>query len=130
MTIEQEQRTFSVKGSESPSYEGRELKDITEQYSFLNMRAWLYWSVRDWLNPINKTGAMLPLDDELTQELTETKWVFMSNGKIKIEPKEDIKKRLGRSPDKADALTETFYPVPDITIESKRLVDQNLSGYF
>lgn len=101
---------FSVKFSESAEWRDKQLKDITGQYEFLNMRAYLYWAVRDWLNPINKTEAMLPVDDELTQELTETKWEFMSNGKIKIEPKEEIKKRLGRSPDKSDALANTFYP--------------------
>lgn len=107
---EQNTKVFSVKNSESAVYNGKELKDITGQYSFLNMRAWLLWAVRDWLNPINKTGAMLPPDDELTEEMTETKWEFVSSGKIKIEPKEDIKKRLGRSPDKFDALANTFHP--------------------
>jgi hypothetical protein len=101
---------FSVKFSESAEWKDKPLKDVTGQYEFLNMRAYLYWAVRDWLNPINKMEAMLPVDDELTQELTETKWEFMSNGKIKIEPKEEIKKRLGRSPDKSDALANTFYP--------------------
>jgi hypothetical protein len=125
---EQNERVFSVKYSEAAEYNGNILKDITGQYEFLNMRAWLMWAVRDWLNPVNKTGAMLPPDDELTEEMTETKWEFMSNGKIKIEPKDDIKARLKRSPDRFDALAMTFYPVQDIDAahvlrKHKRLTD-------
>lgn len=75
------------------------------------MRAYLFWAVRDWLNPKNNTGAMLPPDDKFDEEATEIKWSFRSDGKILIEPKEDIKDRLGRSPDKFDALANTFYPV-------------------
>jgi len=109
-----ENKVFSAKFSERAEWGDQPLKDHTGQYQFLNMRAYLYWALRDWLNPENKNDASLPPDDELLQELTETQWKFMSNGKIQIESKEDIKKRLKRSPDKADALANTFWPVPDI----------------
>ncbi|MDR0757947.1 MAG: hypothetical protein LBF85_08895 [Tannerella sp.] len=89
---------------------GNELKDVTGQYSFVNMRAYLHWCVRDWLNPKNGAGAMLPPDGTLAHEAGETRWSFRSDGKIAIEPKEDIKKRLGFSPDEFDALANTFYP--------------------
>lgn len=92
------------------SYSAKDLKDVSGQYEFENMRAYLFWCVRDWLNPANKTGAMLPPDDELLQEATEIKWKFKSNGKIIIEPKEDIKARIGRSTDKFDSLANTFFP--------------------
>ena len=87
------------------------------------MRAYLFWCVRDWLNPKNETGAMLPPDSQLAEEATEIRWSFRSDGKIIIEPKEDIKKRLGRSPDKFDALANTFYPVRSTrqTIDLDRL---------
>lgn len=86
------------------------LHDITGEYEFANMRAYLYWALRDWLNPKNGFGAALPPCDQLMEEATETKWKFLSNGKIIIEPKEDIKKRIKRSPDYMDALANTFYP--------------------
>lgn len=89
------------------------LSDKTGQYKFANMRAYLHWCVRDWLNPKNKTGAMLPPDDMLLEEATAIKWSFTSTGSILIEKKDDIKERLGRSPDKWDALCNTFYPVKD-----------------
>lgn len=86
------------------------LSDITEVYTFANMRAYLFWCVRDWLDPKNKNVPCLPPDDEFTEEATEIKWKFQSNGSIIIEPKEDIVKRLKRSTDKFDSLANTFYP--------------------
>lgn len=111
--IEIDDRKFiiSCKYSESAKQFERDLSDTTGQYKFVNMRAYLFWCVRDWLNPKNDTGAMLPPDQQLLEEATEIRWSFRSDGKIIIEPKEDIKKRLGRSPDKFDALANTFYPV-------------------
>lgn len=97
---------FSCKYSEGADG----LHDITGEYEFANMRAYLYWALRDWLNPKNGFGAALPPCDQLMEEATETKWKFLSNGKIIIEPKEDIKKRIKRSPDYMDALANTFYP--------------------
>jgi hypothetical protein len=104
----------SVKFSESAEWHKQPLKDATGQYEFLNMRAYLYWSVRDWLDPSKGSKAMLPEDDNLMQELTETKWKFRSKGEIQIEEKKEITKRIKRSPDKADALVNTFYPVADV----------------
>lgn len=124
------QRVYSCKFSEAAvNVSGVSLKDYTGQYEFVNMRAYLYWAIRDWLNPANKSEAMLPADVELLQELTETKWEFQSSGKIKIESKDDIKKRLKRSPDKADALANTFWPIADIDVaaNAKR---KNVGRYF
>lgn len=97
---------YSCKYSES----ARGLHDITGQYEFANMRAYCYWAVRDWLNPKNGFGAALPPCDKLMEEATETKWFFMSDGRIAIEKKDEIKKRIKRSPDYFDSLANTFYP--------------------
>lgn len=92
------------------SENARGLRDVTGQYSFANMRAYCYWALRDWLNPRNGSHAELPQVDALIEELTDVHWRFHSNGSIIIEPKDDIKARLKRSPDYADALANTFYP--------------------
>lgn len=110
--IDKEAYIISCKYSEAAKgRNNKDLTDITGQYKFLNMRAYLFWCVRDWLNPKNNTGAMLPPDAQFDEEATEIRWVFRSDGKIQIEPKEDIKQRIGRSPDKFDALANTFYPI-------------------
>ena len=97
---------YSCKYSES----ARGLHDVTGQYEFANMRAYCFWAVRDWLNPKNGFGAALPPCDKLMEEATETKWFFMSDGRIAIEKKDEIKKRIKRSPDYFDSLANTFYP--------------------
>lgn len=106
-----EDRAFSCKYSESARDDQDDfLHDFTGEYKFANMRAYLFWAVRDWLNPKFGSRAMLPPGDALTEEATEIKWKFRSSGDVIIEPKEDIKKRLGRSTDEFDALANTFYP--------------------
>ena len=76
------------------------------------MKAFLYWSFRDWLNPKNGFDAALPPDDRLTEEATSVKWSFTSTaGSIIIEPKVELKKRIGRSPDELDSVANSFYPV-------------------
>ena len=102
---------ISCKYSEWGGYDPAKLTDLTGQHRFMNMRAYLFWCVRDWLNPKNDTGAMLPPDNRFMEEASEIRWTFRSDGKIQIEAKEEIKKRLGRSPDRFDALANTFYPL-------------------
>lgn len=110
--LDKERYIISCKYSESAKEQnGRDMTDITGQCKFMNMRAYLFWAVRDWLNPRNNTGAMLPPDSQLDEEASSIRFGYRSTGSIYIEPKEDIKKRLGRSPDRFDALANTFYPI-------------------
>ncbi|MDD5343438.1 MAG: hypothetical protein PHW12_03345 [Smithella sp.] len=103
---EQGVNAVSVKGS----FGADGLNDETGEMEFINMRAYLHWCLRDMLNPQFKHNLCLPPDDELIQEITEPTYQVTSSGKIQIEAKEEIKKRLGRSPDKLDALLNTFFP--------------------
>ena len=102
------------------------LTDCTEQYTFANMRAFLFWSVRDWLDPKNKTGAALPINEKLTEEATDIHWKFQSNGSIIIEPKEDIIKRMKHSTDCFDSLANTFYPRNCNTVSDNELIEDFL----
>jgi hypothetical protein len=104
---EQDVSAISVKFSEGA--EG--YTDFTGQRTFANMRAYLHWAIRDSLDPKFKQGLALPPDDELLEELTAISIKKLrSDGSIILEEKDEIKKRLGRSPDKSDALANTFYP--------------------
>lgn len=74
-----------------------------EDSRYLNKRAEMWFRLAEWV----KRGGCLPKSPELTRELTTPTYTFV-NGKFQIEPKDQIKKRLGFSPDKADALALTF----------------------
>lgn len=103
-------RVFSAKSSFMQTYNKKPYVDEKSgDQEMLNARAYMHWELRDWLNPRNKTGAALPPDDELKEELTSIRWSLRSNGKLQIEEKGEIKKRIGRSPDKADAILLTFF---------------------
>lgn len=70
---------------------------------YYNMRAYCWMQMAEWI----KGGGALPNVQELIAELTVPTYTFKS-GKFIIEPKDDIKARLGRSPNYADALSLTF----------------------
>jgi hypothetical protein len=90
-------------GTEQP------LTDRSEELQFLNLRAASMWHLRELLDPAYpEETIMLPDDDLMIGDLTAAKWKVNSSGKIQIEPKEDIKKRLGRSPDTGDAVMQAF----------------------
>jgi hypothetical protein len=84
--------------------EGTNSRDISGELSFLNKRAAGWWNVRELLDPMNETGIALPPDDALIGDLTAPHWSVVSTGKIKIESKDDIRKRIGRSTDSGDAV--------------------------
>jgi hypothetical protein len=79
------------------------LSDRRNVLAFLNVRAYAYWQLRDALDPDLGGNLALPPDPDLLAELTAARFELVG-GKIKLEPKEDITERLGRSPDKADAV--------------------------
>lgn len=66
---------------------------------FLNLRSQQHWQMRE---DLQHARIVLPDDPELWEDLTMPTWETR-NGKIVVESKEDIKKRLGRSPNKGDA---------------------------
>jgi hypothetical protein len=74
---------------------------------YKNRRAEMWMLMADWV----KRGGSLPNLPELVGELTAPTYTFLQ-GKIQLEDKDMIKKRLGRSPDLADALALTF-ALPD-----------------
>jgi len=101
----------SVKGSEAAKdNKKRLLTDATGEFTFANMRAYLYWAVRDALNPRGENSLALPPNANLTRDLTELRWKFRSDGKIIMEDKDALKGRLKRSPDEGDSLAVTFCP--------------------
>lgn len=74
---------------------------------YLNLRAELWFKGRDWLY---KKDCNLAGDEKLGAELVAPKFKINSNGKIQIESKDDLKKRIPKigSPNKADAFLLTL----------------------
>jgi hypothetical protein len=72
---------------------------------FVNKRAEAWWKFREALDPDQDGGSViaLPPDPELRADLTAPTWTLKTNG-IVLESKDDLRKRLGRSPGKGDAV--------------------------
>lgn len=70
---------------------------------FFNFRSMIIWRMREALDPAYDEKIALPPDDELRRDLCTPKWSFGKGG-IKVETKEEIMKRLRRSPDRGDAV--------------------------
>jgi hypothetical protein len=81
------------------------LRDSSGQIEFYNLRAAATWRLRDALDPAKNPTLCLPPDELLAADLSSPRWKTMAGGKLVIETKNDVKKRLGRSPDRGDAVT-------------------------
>jgi len=71
-----------------------------------NLRDEMWWTVREMMLD---RAVNVPADEELIAELSATKYYPDSSGRIKIESKDLIKERLGKSPDLADAYVMGLY---------------------
>jgi len=81
----------------------------SQDQDFLNMRAHCYWGLRLALDPDGENPMLMPRKfAELAAECIIPRYKVLSTGKIQLESKDDIKKRIGKSPDRADALALTF----------------------
>lgn len=74
------------------------------QLSFANKRAEAWWKFREELDPDQQGGSViaLPNDPELRADLAAPTYEVGARGII-IESKDDLRKRLGRSPGKGDS---------------------------
>lgn len=84
--------------------------EASGELGFADRRAAAWWNLRELLDPSTGSEIALPPDDTLIGDLTAPKYRYMSGGKIRVESKEDVKKRLGRSTDAADAVIQAFDP--------------------
>lgn len=78
-------------------------RDKSGKLGFVNKRAEWIWLFREALDPDSGQDIALPPDRELLADLTAARYELTVRG-IKIEPKDDIKERIKRSPDKGEAV--------------------------
>lgn len=93
--------------SESPSVAGKHAK----------LRDEIAWKARQWFEGLDVSMQ----DPALAAEAADLLYGYTSNGMLKIESKDDTKKRLGRSPDLWDAFVGTFAVAP---MQVERPVDR------
>ena len=88
---------------------------------FVNLRAELWWTIGRDLSA-DRLWDLSEVDDATVGQLVATKYLIeRRSGRIIAEPKSDVRKRLGRSPDDADALLLAFYRAP-MVIKDETLV--------
>jgi len=72
---------------------------------FVRLRDELFWKAREWFEG---RDVQIPNDETLISEITSVRYKYQSTGKLKIESKDEMKRRGQRSPDAADAFVLTM----------------------
>ena len=82
-------------------------------FNFVNMRSYAYWKFREALDPSEYQGSpiALPEDSLLISDLAAPTFKMTKQG-IRITPKEELVKKLGRSPDRGDAVVMAWFSGP------------------
>lgn len=115
--------------------EKTERKDSSGELSMLNCRAGAWWNLRELLDPDSGIPVAFGSDDseianQIIGDLTAPKWTVMSGGKIQLESKDQIKKRIGRSTDVGDAIVMAFWTTGGIASAIQDFVENTEAGFF
>lgn len=88
-------------------------------FKFKNLRSQIWWEAREKfrlgqfsLYLVNSRGEPLPLPERLVGDLAAPQYEISGDKVITVESKDDLKKRLGRSPDEGDALVMAMFDFP------------------
>lgn len=91
-------------GASAVDRNGKPITDRTKLLRFRDINAMLAWKLMEALDPQYNPTLMLPPDPKLKAELCQIRRASIDGGVVTVESKKEIKKRLGRSPDRADAV--------------------------
>jgi len=94
---------------------------------FTNKRSAAIWLLREALDPGQPGGSLmaLPPDQKLLADLTAPTFEVTPRG-IKVEPKEDVVKRLGRSTDRGDAVAMAHFEGPTWATQAMEWMDRKM----
>jgi hypothetical protein len=81
--------------------------DRSGMLTFTNQRSEWMWMLREALDPVLGLDLALPPDPELAADLAAPRWSSTVRG-IQVEEKRKTRERIGRSPDKGDAVMFAF----------------------
>jgi hypothetical protein len=78
---------------------------------FTNKRAEAYFKLADALSPDQPGGSRiaLPNDPALKADLCAVRYRRNTSGELQLESKQEIRKRIGRSPDHSDAVAMAYF---------------------
>jgi hypothetical protein len=111
-TLNRRHRDGQVQGRAVPfnASSRTQRRDLTSgEFKFLNDRAAAWWRLRELLDPSRGSRLALPDDEALIEELTAVRPRTLTGGIIAVESKEEIRKRLHRSTDRADAVIQRYW---------------------
>ena len=91
--------------------EASEYRDKSRKLKMRNKRAEMYWRMRDALDPNGGDDLALPPDRELLADLCSARYEVSAAG-VKVEDKDEIKERIGRSPDVGEAVMMALFDRP------------------
>lgn len=87
-------------------------RDASGAWTFPNVRCAAWYSLRELLDPALDARLALPPDDDLTADLIAPRYEPHAGAQLWVESKDDVKKRLGRSPDSGDAVAMACWQEP------------------
>jgi hypothetical protein len=93
--------------------EGSKATDKSGKLHFANKRAEWHWTFREMLDPSSKFKIALPPDPRLAADLCAPRWKLTARG-IQVQEKEEIIERIGRSPDRGEAIIYAFADIESI----------------
>ncbi len=98
-------------------------RDRTDSFKFRNERSAGYWRLREALDPHYGSTLKLPPDPALKADLCSLTYKILEGNVLAVETKEDVIKRLGRSPDRGDAV---IYASNDTQRKDQQVLDYSL----
>lgn len=102
-------RAVELHGSLPTKARAKTVDGRPSRLGFANKRAEWHWRMRELLDPAGGLDLALPPDPQLRADLCAPRYEMTVRG-IRVEPKEEITKRLGRSPDRGEATIYACVP--------------------
>lgn len=103
------QHTVGVNVSEAST-----ATDRSGRLKFFNVRTAMWWAMREALDPQSNRGMALPPSKRLLRDLTAPVWMLQGS-KIRLESRDDIVDRTGKSPDYGTAYCLGLFNTPKAT---------------
>lgn len=103
----------------------------SDPMKYANKRAEMYDRMRQWM----EDGGALPYCSRLEAQITAPKYDFDKAGRMVLEPKKDIKDRIGMSPDESDTIALSFSQIvkprmnrPSVSVASRLQKEYKIFG--